>query len=407
MKGLIFDPQIGGCSGDMFISALIDLTNDTETLEELVSVINTITEAKLSFSAEKLVTKGISATKLQIFIEKDLHIHHGTELIDLAEEILSKLGVSSKAHDIVKRSFALLLKAESIVHGKSIDEVHLHETASIDTLFDIIGVILLLEKNNLLESPKLGLPVNVGTGTIKIAHGVVSVPPPAVAKILELSKYPFFSDGTKGELLTPTGAVLLCSLSTSVTEYIEPCVAEGIGYGVGTKELSQRANVFRILQVSFRDEIDFAHHTMLETHLDDVSGEILGALVDKLLSNNALDVAYYPIFMKKNRPAYNLRVICRDKDAKDLAILLIKETGTLGVRLTRLGRYEVKRRIEEHTVQFNNLEFRCRIKVREINDEVIGYKPEFKDLQEIAKATGIPLLTVEKEVLSQINRSSQ
>lgn len=402
MEGIIFDPQVSGCAGDMFVSALVDLTGDKNTIQDVVTAINTLTDAEVAVDFETRVVKGISSTKMNVYITKDVQIHHGVELLGLALDVAKELNCSAKGVETIQRAINLLLEAESVVHGSTREHVHLHETASLDTILDIVGTVTILERNNLLEVQKIGLPVNTGSGTITIAHGKVSVPAPAVSKILEITHYPAFSDGIKGEMLTPTGAILLSTLVTTATDYLPPHIVKAIGYGAGSKEFPDRANAFKVMKVQFSDEIDLTKHTMLETHLDDVSGEILGGVIEKLLSQGALDVSYYPIFMKKNRPGYNLRVICKDSDAKELALTMMKETGTLGVRITRTGRFEAKRILEEHKVTINNREFSCKIKKRLIGNRVIGFKPEFEDIKKISEATNLPLITIEKIVLEQI-----
>lgn len=401
MKALIVDPRLAGCSGDMFLSAFINLIDNNNILDEVILKINQLFQTGLEVKTHIISKKGIKSTHLELKIDQDIKIRHATEIADLMDKLMINLDITVNTKKLANSMLNALFQAESAVHNTPIEKLHLHETASIDTILDIAGTAYIIEKAGLSNVPILGLPVNTGSGFINIAHGTVSVPPPAVLEILKNSDYTFFSDNVKGELLTPTGVAILATIvSKQITDF-PPITISKIGYGAGTKELESRANVLRLILADIPDEESKHYLTMLETHLDDVSGEILGGIVSNLLEMGALDVSYYPLIMKKNRPGWTLRIICDDDKSSELALYVMKELGTLGVREKRFARYELERRIVEKKVIIDNKEYICRYKERILNNEIIGAKPEYEDLAKISKELKIPIIELEKELLRQ------
>ncbi|MHA1345884.1 MAG: nickel pincer cofactor biosynthesis protein LarC [Candidatus Heimdallarchaeaceae archaeon] len=400
-KALIIDPRIAGASGDMFLSSILDLTDGKSILLELVDKINSTLSTKMTVEINKILKKGINSTHLVINIEEDLTSHHAADLLVSLQKVLAETELTDGAKVIAENMLNFLFKAESKVHGEPLDKLHLHETASVDTILDIVGTIVLMEKNGLLDIPILGLPVNVGSGFVTFSHGKMSVPPPAVLEVLQELDYPFFSDEVKGELLTPTGIILLGELVNKQITQLPPIRVRKIGYGAGNKDLSERSNVLRLLLVDLEEESSKHYLSMLETHLDDVSGEILGGIVSKLMDKGALDVSYYPLIMKKNRPAWCLRVICDEDIASILAKFIMKELGTLGVREDRFGRYELERRVVTKNINLKGKSFECRFKERMLDGEIIGVKPEFEDITYISNELKIPINELEIILINQ------
>lgn len=390
---------MAGCSGDMFLSTLLDLVEKKDSLAELVRVINANLNTDFNYKFGKHNKKGISSGKIDIEIIKDIEFNEVGKIKDAFNKILRDLHISKDADDLAKKIFETLITAESEVHGADKEHLHLHETASLDTIFDIIGTVLLLERNNLIGKPVLGLPVNTGYGMIKIAHGKVTIPPPAVLKILENKKYSNFNDEVEGEMLTPTGAAILTNLVTKQVKQLPPIKIKKIGYGAGTKDLPDRANILKILHVALEEESSKHYISMLETHLDDISGEMLGGILPILMEEGALDVSYYPLIMKKNRPSWCLRVICEEDQASDLAFLIMQELGTLGVRESRFGRYELDRKVVKKKFFIDEQIVECRFKERLSEGNVLGVKPEYEDLMKIRKITNLPLVELEKKLV--------
>ena len=383
----------------MFLSTLHDLVEKKESLGKLVSIINSKLDTQFEYSFIKQNKKGIEASKILINIERDIDFNEVTKIKESFNEILNDIGLSEEANNLAKNIFQTLISAESKVHGVSEEKLHLHETASLDTIFDILGIVVLLEENGLIGKPIFGLPVNTGSGLITIAHGKVTVPPPAVLRILEDKKYTFFNDNVKGEMLTPTGAAIITNLVTQQVTELPPLKIIKVGYGAGTKDLEDRANVLKILQIKLEEDSKKHYLSMLETHLDDVSGEMLGGIIPILLENGALDVTYYPLIMKKNRPSWCLRVICEERDASEFAHLIMTELGTLGVRENRFGRYELERNIVSKKFFIDDKIIECRYKERILEGKLLGVKPEYEDLVKIRKITNMPLIELEKKLI--------
>ncbi|MHA1305215.1 MAG: nickel pincer cofactor biosynthesis protein LarC [Candidatus Heimdallarchaeaceae archaeon] len=404
MKVLVIDPRLAGASGDMFLAALVDMVGEKYLLE-FVEKINGYFKSEMSITVNKIKKKGMASTYLGIEINQDLKYHHVTDLNRELEGFLDYLSLSNKAKEKVKETFNYLFRAESIVHNTPIESLHLHETASIDTFLDIVGFFYLLEKHDFLDLSILGLPANVGKGFVTFSHGTVAVPPPAVAEIMSSSSYMMFSDGTEGELVTPTGAAILAAIVTKKINQLPPLKIEKISRGAGTKDLEKRANVLTIFLADIPEETTKHYLTMLETHLDDISGEIMGGIMPTLLEKGALDVSYYPLIMKKNRPGWSLRILCDQEKASELAYYVMRELGTLGVRESRFARYELNRRVNIKNVKIKGKEYKCRYKERLINGEIIGAKPEFEDMLMISKDTETPLVELEKELIHQYQRS--
>ena len=396
---LIIDPRLAGCSGDMFLSTLLDLVEKKESLTKLVEIINTNLNTDFSYDFIEISKKGIKAGKINIEIITDIDFNQVEKINEAFEKILQNLQVSDDAKNLAKEIFKTLITAESEVHGVGVEKLHLHETASLDTFFDILGSVLLLERNNLIEIPILGLPVNTGSGMIKIAHGKVTVPPPAVLKILENKNYTHFSDEVEGEMLTPTGAAILTNLVKSQISQLPPIRIKKTGYGAGTKDLPDRANVLKIISAQLEEETSKHYLSMLETHLDDVSGEMLGGIIPILMEEGALDVSYYPLIMKKNRPSWCLRIICEEEHSSHIAYLIMKELGTLGVRESRFGRYELDRKVVKKQFFIENQIVECRFKERLLEGKILGVKPEYEDLIKIRKITKLPLVELEKKLI--------
>jgi uncharacterized protein (TIGR00299 family) protein len=398
-KVLLIDPRLAGCSGDMIISALKDLLGDEETLIELSQTINDTFATEFDIQFSKVLKQGMQASQLKIEIKKDIDFNQAEKITQAFKQILSKIKLSQKATELANDMINTLLSAEASVHGKDREELHLHETASLDTIFDILGVVKLLDKHNLINVPIYGLPVNTGSGFITFSHGKVTVPPPAVLEILKKKEYPFFSDEIDGELLTPTGITILSNLVTRVIRQFPPITIQKVGIGAGMKELPKRANTVRFLLAETIEDSSKFYLSMLETHLDDVTGELLGAMIPLLLEKGALDVSYYPLIMKKNRPAWCLRVICDENKAAELAEFMMRELGTLGVRENRFARYEMDRRVSKKKFFIRDNKVECRYKERIVNEEVVGVKPEYDDLIKISKITDIPLIELERKLI--------
>lgn len=310
------------------------------------------------------------------------HHHHHTSMTEI-KRIIEALPVSSKVKDDVLAVYGIIAEAESEAHGCPVDEIHFHEVGALDALTDITGVSLLMEKIG-AEKIICG-PINLGSGMVRCAHGVLPVPTPATAAILK--GIPCYGTTIQGELCTPTGAALLKHFASSFGS-MPLMTTEKIGVGLGTKQF-HAANILR----SFLGETKMAMSTVeeLSCNLDDCTGEEIGFAFDTLMANGALDVFLTPVQMKKSRPGTLLTVIAKAEDAEKLASLMLRHTTTLGVRRKTCSRTCMHRFIETKETCYGPVRFKMAQ-----NDGVTHSKAEYEDIARIALEQGLTLRDVLK-----------
>lgn len=290
--------------------------------------------------------------------------------------------------------------------------MHFHELQSIDSIIDVLTVAYIIENFYSWDKPILGLPVSNGTGEITFSHGEFSLPAPAVAKILELNSYPNFHIQLPFELTTVTGIAELTTLVTETVFNYPLHTKIKIGLGHGQRDLGKRANFLRVELVNILknnnenstmvdDEI-----AVLETHLDDVSGEILGNIFDDFQSDpDVLDISIYSLIMKKNRPGQCVRILCNLKSKHKISEKLIKYTGTLGVRIYPVQRHIAIKEIKTETLSFMGNKYEIKIKISKIGEKIVNIKPEFDDIKLISKKTGKSIKEIKEFVESHIQKS--
>ena len=317
----------------------------------------------------------------------DLHPHRGLAEI---HEILASSSLPPGVAERADKIFEALCEAEAVVHGVAIDEVHLHEVGAIDAIVDIVGACCGLRRLG-IEAIRCS-PLNVGSGRVSTAHGVLPVPAPATAHLLRHA--PVYSEGPEAELVTPTGAALVSVLADGFGRWPAMKV-RAIGYGAGDHEFDQLANVLRMVvgDTLEDDEAEAATSegvSVLETNLDDANPQIIGALLPRLLDAGALDAFTTPVSMKKNRPGTQLTVIAANQDLDALAELVLRESTTLGVRIYAVERRELAR----HHVGVNTPWGPVRVKVGMLGDEVVNWAPEFDDCERLARDAGVAVKQV-------------
>ena len=306
------------------------------------------------------------------------HTHAHRSLGDI-EALIRGLPLPPAVQADALAVYGRIARAEAQVHGRPVDLVHFHEVGALDAVMDILGVCLLLHE--LKPDRILASPLRTGYGQVRCAHGVLPVPAPATALLLE--GIPVFAGDIPGEMCTPTGAALLGHF---VEEFcpLPPMVLERSGYGAGTKELPA-ANLVRALwgrsQEGGRDEI-----RALSCNLDDMSGETLAFARDALLDAGALDVFFTPIYMKKGRPGYMLTCLCTPAQEAAMAALLLRHTSTLGVRVQPAGRYVLARQEETVQTSLGPLQWK-----RAWGYGIEKHKFEYEDLARLARDQGLPL----------------
>jgi pyridinium-3,5-bisthiocarboxylic acid mononucleotide nickel chelatase len=392
---VVIDASPSGVSGDKYLGALLDLGGKPETLRKVARTVaeNLRGTGKIDVRIRKVERGEIGAQLVTIETQKEPGKRKGNEVLRVAEKCVEKLGLSDWGSSFALSTIKTLLQAESKVHGHSAEKVELHELGSADTLIDVLGVACLSESLRLAEATWWSSPIAVGGGTTRFSNRTYSNPPPAAAEILRKKGFAVDRGPVATELSTPTGAAITVNLVTKYSESYPSFRPEKIGYGAGSKELDQVANVLR-LTVGQSLGPSHAHDdiVILETNLDDVTGEIIGHAVEKLMAEGARDVTVPPVLMKKNRPGQVISIIASSATAERLASILFKETGTLGVREIPVRRHIANRELSRIELMIGNKAHKIRVKVsRTADGRIIRAKPEYEDLRRLSDKTGVSL----------------
>jgi pyridinium-3,5-bisthiocarboxylic acid mononucleotide nickel chelatase len=374
-----------GISGDMTLGALVDAGVD---LAAINAGLASLPLPGCRAIAAEVKKKGFRATQITIEHEpehKHRHLHHIAKMIDASQ-------LSQRQRDLALRIFQKLAEAEAKVHGTSIEKVHFHEVGAVDSIADIVGAAIgwdLLAVDRIVASP-----VPTGMGAVQIAHGRCSIPAPATAELLR--GVPLVELPIACELTTPTGAAILASLVDAYGP-VPAMRIDRIGYGAGQKELTEQPNMLRLLVGESVDGGGGEQVWVLETNLDDVSGELIGYCTAKMWEAGALDVYATPIQMKKNRPGVTLSALCHAPQIENLERILFRETTTLGVRRWPVSRHKLERR--EHVVE--TALGPVQGKLAWIAGQPAAFSPEFEACSRIAGERGVPL----KEVYEAARRA--
>jgi uncharacterized protein (TIGR00299 family) protein len=320
------------------------------------------------------------------------HSHSARNLQDI-ETLINDSSLKQTVKDFSIKVFREIARAEARVHNKSINEVHFHEVGAVDSIVDIVGTAICLD---LLGIKKVfSSALHEGKGFIQCQHGILPVPVPAVMQMLVDSKIPFVTEDINTELVTPTGLGIIKTLCSNYGN-MPAMIIDKIGYGMGKKDTG-RFNALRVVQGTILEEDMLMEEiAVLETNIDDMSPELLGFTMEMLLEQGALDVFHTPIYMKKNRPAVLLSVLCKKGTEDRLAEIIMKETTSLGIRLTTTRRYCMNRVIKTANTRFGEIS----VKVASKGD-FRKMAPEYEDCREIAKREGVPLREVYNSVLEK------
>lgn len=446
MKTLYLD-VFSGLSGDMFIGALLDLGADFRQLEYGL--------AKLNLDGYRLEQRraakcGIEGVKFDVHLTGDAtppendgpdyhalshghshgpgdhahahshgpgdagHAHDGSRNFRQIKQLIHASTLSDWVKEKSIAVFQRIAVAEGKIHGMPPEQVHFHEVGAVDSIVDIVGGCLGLE---LLGCPRvLASGVVEGTGWVRCAHGRMPLPAPATLEILGARGVAISQCEEPRELLTPTGAALLAEFAESFGP-MTGLVAEKVGYGVGTRDNDTRPNVVRaalgeiaggskqcsVIGVQSEKQVAAEPHdwetdtiAVLETNLDDVSGELLGAFVEQALGAGALDVFHTPIQMKKNRPGVLLTVLCGAADADRFAALMLRETSAFGVRRTLAERRKLKREFLVVKLPQGDVT----VKLGRLDGAVVQVAPEFESCKALATKAGVPLKAVYEAALT-------
>lgn len=402
MKVLVIDSKIAGISGDMLISSLLDLTGSPDILDPLVEAINRL-ECCNEFSTdlETVDAKGVSAKKLRIRLDEERQ-QSASKLRENLCEVTESLPLSDEALTKVDQVIGDLTAADSKLHRS---DFHLHEVASIDTIFDVVGSILLLDYAGFLEGAIYATPPPLGGGYTRMAGCgcEIAAPAPATIEILCKHRVPCSSSPSDIELTTPTGASLLANIADEIIDPYPAMTPINVGYGAGTRKIDGRPNILRVVEgENFRAVQE--RIIMLETNVDDISGEVVGYTIQKLMKDGAVDVFVTPAMGKKNRPVNVISVITDRGDYRRHLKTLMKETGSLGVRVSEVPRLVADRSKEPLRLNVFGKYFDVRVKTSTIDGEVLTQKPEYEDLKRIADEMKLPLRRIAEAVEIELSR---
>ncbi|MCH7999749.1 MAG: nickel pincer cofactor biosynthesis protein LarC [Chloroflexi bacterium] len=374
-----------GVSGDMLLGSLLDVG---VTLEGMRAELAKIPLEGYSLEVKRVTKRGLAAQRAIVSVREP---QSPRTLADV-EAIIAKSSLPSADRERGSAVFKRLAEAEAVVHGETVEMVHLHDVGAVDAVVDVMGTIAglrLLGVEELYCSP---LPS--GAGWVQGAHGALPVPAPATLELLARAKAPLrAARAEEGELVTPTGAAIIAELARfQRPEMTLNC----IGYGAGSRDLPDRPNVLRLwlgegLTQGTRSMV------LIETNIDDMTGEMLGYVVEKLLSQGAADAWLTPVQMKKNRPGVMLSVICGEPEEEALASFILRETSTLGVRVRPVHRWEAEREV----VEFESSLGPAAVKVKRLPDEPPRVAPEYEACRRLAEASGLPLAEVYRIVQAE------
>ena len=410
MSKILYFDCFSGASGDMILGALIDAGLP---IEELRTALGSLALEGVRVEASPTQRSGIGATSFSVINETEAsrhpdddghehahgpghhHHHHDDHHHDHAHRGLgeicgmvdrSALSAPSKARS--KQLFRRLAEVEATIHQMPVEEVHLHEVGAVDSIIDIAGCVFGLEwfgADRIVVSP-----INVGSGTVTCEHGVMPVPAPATARLIE--GVPIYSKGPAVELLTPTGALVLTEYAESFGA-LPPMRVRQSGYGAGDRDFTEHPNLLRVLVGEDDVSTQLQRVVVLECEIDDMNPQIFGVLMDQLHAAGALDVFYAPIQMKKNRPGTLVTVVALPKHREALSALVFRETTTIGVRFREMDRERLER--EQVDVQTPLGSVRFKVARRAGEDVILNAAPEFDDCLRLAEEHGLPVKEVQ------------
>ncbi len=376
-----------GISGDMFVGALLDAGLKIEILEKELNKLNL---SGYQLEVNKVLKKGISASQFKVKIQEKGVERRFKDILNILEE--SKLDEEIKNE--VKKIFFKIAEAESKIHQEDIEKIHFHEIGGLDSIMDISSAVIGIKALEIKEIYSSPLPL--GKGFVKCAHGILPLPAPATLELLK--NIPTYSGGMESEMVTPTGAAIISTLTKDFGE--RPLMKiEKIGYGAGEREFS----IPNLLRVSIgekilsdRDLMDGYVHDealLIETNIDDMNPEFYDYIMDKLFSQGALDVFLTPIQMKKNRPAQMFSIIVYEQNLKEILKVLFSESTTLGVRIKEVKRLKLTQQNFIAETKYGKI----KVKVGIFKEDIKTIAPEYQDCHKIAQQYQVPLKEIYEE----------
>ena len=390
-----------GASGDMFLGAWMDLAIAQDVWRERLA---SLPLQGYDVTIERVKKSGIAATKVTVHAQ---HSHHHRHLPDI-ERIIDESNLPSIVKVKSKEAFGHLAVAEAAVHGTTPERIHFHEVGAVDAIVDIVGTMIAW---HLLGQPDCVVtPIEVGGGTVACEHGVIPVPAPATARLLE--GFPTYSSGVWGETTTPTGAAVIRTLTRPAAVH-RPFVSRKIGYGAGSRDLL----VANVLRIQLGEWASHAVHPnvanfqpedrvlptpvpaiVIEANVDDMSPELAGHVIDRLLQLGAMDAAWTPLVMKKGRPAVQLQVLCDRRLAERLQREIFLQTSSIGLRYHEVDKLELAREFIQVETSYGPVA----VKVARLGESIVNVAPEYESCRLISEEQNIPVKQVYQAALAQV-----
>jgi pyridinium-3,5-bisthiocarboxylic acid mononucleotide nickel chelatase len=386
MKYVYFD-AFSGISGDMILGAFLDLGADAELFKQKIASLGLPVEISIK------ETKRASLRALKV----DVSVHRKDKIARKWKDIEKIINNSSFAEPVIKRAsliFKNLFKAESKVHGRDFAATHLHEAGADDAIVDIMGACFLAEELNIKEF--FSSPLNVGSGHVKAAHGILPVPAPAVGELLK--DIPVYSAHIKEELVTPTGAAVVSSLVQKFSSFPELSY-EKIGCGAGGRDFHGFSNILRVFYGNLSEHKPDKKIYQIEANIDDSNPQVIAAFLKKALKKGALDAFLTPVVMKKNRLATKLTLLAESNKIESLSDLVFEETSSIGLRYFPVQRKVLKRKKIKVKVMGENIS----IKTAEHKGKLVNIQPEFSDCKKAADKKNVPLKKVMEMALNEFS----
>ena len=405
MGTLVYFDCFSGASGDMVLGALLDAGLPLDALRE---ALGSLTIDGCTVTAAKVSRASVAATKFSVLDDDGprasaghdaasashrhghgpghddasrSHTHHHYSLATIDSRIAAS-NLSATARTRARSMFRRLAEAEAEIHQTTIDRVHLHEVGALDSIIDIVGAAFAFEWFG--ADVVMASPLNVGSGTVTCAHGTFPVPAPATVKLLE--GVPIYARGVPGELVTPTGALLMTEYASRFGD-LPPLAVSRVGYGAGDRNPAGAPNVLRVYVGETSDGGGRGHVVSIQFEIDDMNPQLFGPLMDRLYETGALEVMYSPVQMKKNRPGTLVTIIADPDRRETIFDLVFCETTTLGVRYQELRR----ECLEREAIEVRTSVGPVRIKVARRNGAVVNAAPEFDDLALLATRSGLSI----------------
>ena len=374
----------------MILASLLSLGVPLEDFRQAINNLKLRVDIKVS----KASSRGFSGLRVEVVVPKNSAGRTFSEV----ESTIKKSRLEPEVKENALKIFKRLFEAESRVHGRSFRTTHLHEAAADDALVDIVGACWLLRRLQVAEV--YFSPVNLGSGYVETSHGLLPVPPPAVAELM--AGFPVYSSQEPTELLTPTGAAILTSLGRCLSPWPE-LVYEKIGYGLGHRDLKYHPNLLRAFYGKLKDFQPARKIQVIEATIDDASPQLLGNFLNRALELGALEAYLTPVVMKKNRLGSKLTILAEIDKIDRLTEAIFRETTTIGLRYYPVERRVLRREIKEISLKGQEI----RVKVSYFGGEAINFQPEFDDCLRAAEKLKLPLKQVITEAIRKFKARGQ